>query len=88
VSVEPRPSSSAIERSCGITEFAICALMRTLYSGCCVRCTRSETSTLPREKYSEARARSGASMSHKYSGRRTLTSRKRWLTLFVVTVAK
>ena len=75
VSDDPRPSSSAMERNCGMTTLAIWVLIRTVYSGCWVLWMRTERSTLPREKNSEATARSGASMSHMYSGRRTEASR-------------
>ena len=64
--------------------FAIGALIRTAYSGCCVRCTRMEMSSFPREKASEAMARTSDSSSQRYSGRRTEVSRKRWFTLFAV----
>src|SRR5438477_10899693 len=45
-------------------------------------------STLPREKVSDAMARTAGSSAQKNSGRRTETSRKRWLTLFVVMATK
>ncbi len=63
-------------------------LIRTLYSGCDVRCTRMETSSFPRVNVSDAIARTPDSSSQKNSGNRTDTSRKRWFTLFAVTATK